>query len=302
VLVYGNINIDITLYVEELPRPGLETLASRILRSGGGSAANTAVALSRLGVPASILGCVGTDTGGREALKDLEIEGVDTTHVKRADAPTGRVYVIVDARGERTMIAFRGANNLMSPDTIDADAVTRALWVHVSGGKRDVGLEILELASKAGIPTSYDPGRAAYGAPKYEIAPLLERTDVLLVNELELNALRSRSLPLPGIVVVKLGARGSKILVNSDVISAPAFNVRVIDTTGAGDAFNAGFIAGLSYGLSLNETLIFANAVAAMKVAKEGARSSPALKEVIAFLQRSGHRDLARRILSIGVP
>ena len=301
-LVYGNINIDITLYVKELPRPGSETLASRILKSGGGSAANTAVALSRLGVPARIIGCVGTDTEGEDALEDLRSEGVDTTHVKRTSAPTGRVYVMVDAHGERTMIAFRGANNLLAPSSVDADAVMRALWVHVSGGKRDVGLAILKLASKAGIPTSYDPGRAAYGAPEDELAPLLGRVDVLLVNELELNALQSRNLPLPGLVVVKRGAKGSEVLVDGDVISAPAFKVRVTDTTGAGDAFNAGFIAGLSYGLSLYETLVFANAVAAIKVTREGARSSPILKEVIRFLRRGGYHDLAERILSIGAP
>ncbi len=300
VLVYGNINVDVTLFVESLPEPGSETEAHALRVGGGGSAANTAVALARLGIPAAMLGCVGNDEEGRAALKSLVKEGVDVSLVRKVSAPTGRVFVVVDARGERTMIALRGANTMLSPEDLSSTFLERVTWVHVSGGRLDVGRKLLEMACEACIPSSYDPGSAAYRAPVEAVRPLIERAGVLLVNETEYGALKRRSIEPSGIVVVKRGAKGSAILLDGEIIEVEAFRVRAVDTTGAGDAFNAGFLAGMLYGFELKECLILANAVAAIKVTREGARASPSIMETAVFLGNAGYRTLAEKLLSIG--
>ena len=296
-IVYGNLNIDIVVYVKTLPERGTEIEADEVYEGGGGSAANTAVALAKLGVPTCLLACYGNDLLGKFALKELKEEGVDTSLMKKIDVPTGRVYIIVDSYGERTMIAFRGANDAATFEILENERAERAFWIHVSGGRRDIGLKLLELAKRARIPSSYDPGSAAYRAPETELRPLLEFAGLLLVNEKELESLKRRNLPVPELIILKRGSKGAAILINNEVIEVPGFKVNVVDTTGAGDAFNAGLLAGLSYGLELPEAVILANATAALKITRKGARASPTLNEVCAFLAERGFEDIEQKLL-----
>jgi len=297
VIVYGNLNVDIVVYVETIPERGTEIEAREVHEGGGGSAANTAVALAKLGVPTCLLACYGNDLLGRFALDDLKREGVNTSLMRRVDVPTGRVYIVVDRYGERTMIAFRGANNAATPEILKDKRIEQALWIHVSGGKRDIGLKLLELADRAGIPNSYDPGSAAYRACEEELKLLLKYTHLLLVNEKELDSLKKRNLPIPELVVLKRGSKGAAILAGGEVIEVPGFKVDVVDTTGAGDAFNAGLLAGLSYGLELSEAVVLANATAALKITRKGARASPTLSEVCAFLAENEFEDIEQKLL-----
>ena len=295
VAVFGNINIDTLILVEELPQKSLESNAMSFSVSGGGSAANTAVALARLGVPSIMLGAVGEDLEAEIAIKELDRENVITKYIQRVRGErTGRVWVLIDKSGERTMIAYRGANIKIKKEF--NEALIHSVWLHIGGGLLETALEVAAAAEKKGIPVSYDPGSAAYLAPQRLLSKIIEKSNLVILNEFEYKSLIKRNIRLSQLFIVKKGAKGSEAVVDGEKIHAEGFKVKVKDSTGAGDAFNAAFIAALLSNFELKEALIFANAAAAIKVSRLGARSSPSLEEVVEFLEKEGYGKLAMKV------
>ncbi|MCS7104665.1 MAG: carbohydrate kinase family protein [Thermofilaceae archaeon] len=303
-LSVGNANVDLLLYVEEPPACGAQVEACLFEKRPGGAASNFAVAAAKLGVSSSILCCVGSDSEGDWLLRELEACGVETSLVAHVEAPTGFVVIVVDKRGERSMIAFRGANALLAQAVRSLNSSLKADWVHVASVKPDTAEAALAIAKSLGCNTSYDPGSLVAKVGLRQLEDVFRFVDVLFLNEFEAATLMAvdyeemdhvfEKVP---VTVVKMGSKGSRAAAEGCWIEAPAFPVEAVDTTGAGDAFDAGFVFAYASGLSLREALIFANACGALKVTRRGSQASPSLSEVINFLKERGFEALASKLL-----
>ncbi len=302
-LAVGNINYDYLIYSREPPRVDSRIEAYRFLIEAGGSACNFAVSVVKLGVKCGVLGCVGDD--GDWLLNKLRERGVDTSTILKVEGEaSGRVFVIVDKNGGRTMIAYKGANRHLEPEVVKSIDIKKYKHVHVSGREASIVEEINMLTrEKAEITLSYDPGSTIVRKYPRLVLKSLKRVDYLFVNKEEYDCLlkENRIEDIGEVfeqsdrlkyIFVKRGGAGALALCRDGEISVPAFKVDVVDTTGAGDVFNAGVLVGLKKGLKLRDALLLGNAVAALKITREGAQSSPTLEEVKFFLEERGYGDI----------
>lgn len=288
VISIGNINIDISFYVDKIPEIDYEVLADLGIFHGG-AAANFAVAASRLGLKVGIIGCVGNDYFGKKAIEELEKEGVITNFIKIVNEKlTGMVCVIVEKNGNRRMLAYRGANEYLEK-VIDevANEIPHCRYIQLCNVNKRVLTKVKEKIKEAKI--SLDPGGRVVELSLND----LEGIDLLLLNEVECKKLTNMNCKegayllskYVDIIVVKMGEKGAYLFDGNKEIEIPAIKVNVIDTTGAGDAFNAGFITGLIRGLSLEECLHWGIATASLKIQKKGARNGlPNINELMKFL------------------
>ena len=302
-LVVGDVQPDLTL------RPG----GSAPVMSGGGTAANTAVALARLGVAVTFVGAVGDDWSGRGVLADLRREGIDTTPcVVVRDEPTPLVIALVGPDGEPTLHRWppdRGADWHLRPDDVAPALVHAAGWLHASGicltasPAREAVLQAMALARGAGIPVSFDMNfraerRADDPGLQPAFAAAIAACDVLFGHGEEelmvwsgLPSVAAAAQALCGgrrTVVARLGGRGVLVCSPAGVWSAPAFPTTVVDATGGGDAFNGAFIAATRAGASTRDAARSGLAAGALAVAREGARASPTRAALEAFLAARG--------------
>ncbi|MFB6270518.1 MAG: carbohydrate kinase family protein [Halobacterium sp.] len=291
VVAAGHVNWDVTLRVEALPEPDGEARIVSQRRSGGGSAANAAVALAGFDVDTGIVGSVGDDENGLLARRELDRVGVDLRGLRVVEgAETSVKYLVVDGDGEVMVLGNDGANEAVAPADVDADYVQAADHVHLTSQRPDTAARLAELASEAGATVSFDPGRRLN---ERDYAATIERTDVLFVNDREALELLEEGAAYPEsevsgrVVVVKHGAEGATVHTPEASYQHPGFDVEPVDTTGAGDAFAAGFIATfLDAPEDYERALEFANACGALAAQAEGARTAPTHPEVEAFLDR----------------
>lgn len=307
VLVVGDANVDIEIRLPPEHRP--ETHANPEPRMfGGGSAANTAAALARLGVATGFAGSVGDDSFGRFAVTDLEAARVDTTAISVAtDLPTVAVIAVVQSDGDRLIYVWPpvgGAHGALAPSDA-VNAVGGAEWLHVSGiclrvsPSREAVLAAMKAARNRGIPVSFDLNLRLEnwgwdGGFRETVEAAVERSDVVLgAASDEVGALTGIDDPtaaataLAGgdrLVVTRLGAAGAVACSAVGVFVEPGFAVSMADSVGAGDAFNAGFIAARIRGSAIAESLRWGNAVAALTIMRPGARSTPSMHEVEGLL------------------
>lgn len=308
VVVIGDANVDMEI---RLPRQASATHANPEPRLfGGGSAANTAAAVARLEVECRFVGTVGDDEYGRLAVASLAEVGVDT-HALTAVAgmPTVMVLVVVAPDGERLIYVWPpqgGAHSALTIEQADG-AMADAEWVHVSGlclrvrPAREALLSTMERANNAGVPVSFDLNLRLENwgwdnGFREVVEQAVDRADVVMGAALdEIVPLAGLSDPVEAatalagdgrLVIARLGPAGSVACSRSGVVHVPGFEVDVVDTVGAGDAFNAGFIAARLRNGDIGEALRWGNAVAALAVAQPGARSSPTLAETEALLAR----------------
>jgi len=277
VIVVGSINTDLVVVGERLPAAGETVSGGRFSQHGGGKGANAAVAAARLGAHVSMVGAVGRDPFGDEALELLRSEGVDTGWVARADAPTGVALITVDAAGENQIAVASGANA-----EVGAEAVERALRAACPGvvlTNHEIPLEArLAAARAASGPVVLNP------APAREIPDELNALGPILTpnagEAAELTgehdpeaAARALAERTGAPALVTLGPQGALCASNgSDTFLAPAPRVTPVDTTGAGDAFNGALAVALAEGLELRDAVAFAVAAAALSTRAEGAR------------------------------
>lgn len=285
VLAVGNINVDLSFFVDQMPKADDEVTARDYSVFSGGSAANFAVGTARLGLNTGIVGCVGEDNYGLESIAALQRERVSTDFVALSKGKnTGIVCVIVDSKGARRMIAYRGANADLGD--VVAGGLPEAKVVQLSNVNKEILWTVLKM--RAGT-VALDPG----GESKHLKLKDLEGVDFLLLNDLECRNITGMGyregsevlLRKAGTVVVKLGKRG--VYVRSAVTAhlVPALKVDAVDTTGAGDAFDAGFIAGINDNLTPKEASLWGVGEAAIKIMKKGARTGlPTKEELLKFL------------------
>lgn len=298
----GNLNYDIYIKTPELPGLDQSVDAVDIYMGGGGSAANFAVAITRMGHKARFLGSVGDDVIGDIILKELAAAEVDVSFVKRVSgARSGIVVVIVQPDGGKRMIAYRGANMGLSPDDINEVSLAGVDHVHVASGRVELILKAKEIARRLGKTISVDGGTALARKGLDVVSKALSGVDVVFMNQAEAKLLASSSDHRAAIdviaksisakeIVVTLGDRGAMTVSDGEFIYVDAFRLQPVDTTGAGDTFAAAYVAAKLAGLSLYERLLFANAAASIKVTRPGARSSPRFAEVVEFLKSLGYR------------
>ena len=277
VVAVGKLVADVVLWLDaELVRGGQVRVRRTI--TAGGAPANVAAGLARLGVPVRLAGWAGADLLADGLLAGLRERGVDVAVVRRGSAPVGTVLVHPD--GERTLLADAGEGGLEAPD-LDPAWFAGASVVHLDGydllpGRwPDVVATAAVRAREAGAAVSVDVAAAnrieAFGAIAY--ADLLRRLrpDLLLCNDREAAVLGDVAALAP-LVVVHAGAGPTRVLAAGQELAVPVPPTAVVDTTGAGDAFAAGLLAGWHRGASVREAVEPAHAAAAAVVTVPGAQ------------------------------
>jgi len=322
IVALGDINVDIIAHFSSYPGKGEDALARSTEFHCGGSAANTAMALSRMGLGVVLISRVGPDSLALKALNSLSEAGVMSSGLQRDPAAmTGLMYVIVTPDGERTILGHRGANVLTDPEQVSEQAIREARLFHLSGyalladPQRSAAFLALEMACRHGLMISLDPGMSVPQAALDEMRALLPVLDIFLPSLPEAQALTGvdspgechRALVAAGVRVValKLGEQGCLIGGAEGFAHVPGFAVEARDSTGAGDFFAAGIIAGWLGGLDWRSAAVLGNAMGAMAAARVGAgASAPQARDVLALLrdpdQASGHGrrvEAVRRVI-----
>jgi sugar/nucleoside kinase (ribokinase family) len=267
---------------------GTTTWVDSIEQNLGGNGANTAYTLGKLGVPVRLLGMVGQDPFGEQALSILESGGVDLSFVGRSKAATATSLCPVNSAGNRLFMHRVGSSAEVFPEPVEFTPAMLAGMSHFHLANvfalpqmRRRAPESLRNAREAGLTTSLDTGWDAQGRWLEDIAGCLPYIDLLFLNQDEARMVSGSADPGEaarrmqalgaGDVVIKLGAEGCAVFTASGVTRFGGFQVEVVDTTGAGDCFVGGFLAALSEGCGYPDAARFANAVGALSVQKLGA-------------------------------
>ena len=295
VITAGHVNWDVTLRVDALPRPDGEARIDSQRRSGGGSAANVAVALAGMEFDTGLVGSVGDDETGEFARRGLVAAGVDCSRLLEVEArETTTKYLIVDEDGEVMVLGNEGANEAVTPADVDPEYVTDADHLHLTSQRPDTAAELARTATEAGVSVSFDPGRRL---AERDFGEALAYSDVVFLNDREARTILDSDLEHPSselhgrVVVIKHGEAGAQVDTPEASFDHPGFDAEAVDTTGAGDAFAAGFLAVLlreggvvDPAADYERALEFANACGALAAMEEGARTAPSFEDVEAFL------------------
>jgi ribokinase len=298
----GDINVDIISPVSRLPRRGKQVVVSDIQVHGGGCAANFAFACAKLGVDVKLFGRVGDDIFGEYVMDLLKNGGVDVSGVK-ISRRTGATIALVQGV-ERSFISYRGENAEFSLKDFNLGEVEGDL-VHLPSfflleKMQPYYSEILEnIDVEKSFDTGWDPG--GWKSEKIEkVRSLLPKVDLFFPNLSEAEKIMGVKGPLSRseeeklalryldmgvkVVVITMGERGCIVASNGGVMRVPAYEVEAVDTTGAGDVFNAGFVVGYLKGEDLKTCAEFGSAAAAISVTGFGWSRYPTFSEVESFL------------------
>jgi ribokinase len=272
VICAGHVNWDVTLHVDDLPAADGEARVREVQTGGGGSAANVACGLVGLAVDAALLGSVGGDSNGMDARHELAAAGVDATGVQVVpDQPTAVKYIAVADDGEVMVFGCPGANEAFDTDALSVESIDCADHLHLTGQAPETARRLATLAGDLGLTVSVDPGRRIHDR---DFEPVLSMADIVFVNEQEADAV---VCDVGGVVVETYGPKGAEIVTSDGQrYSHPGFTADAVDTTGAGDAFAAGYLAAwLTDADADPETVLaVANACGALASETRGARSS----------------------------
>lgn len=304
--VIGSVNMDMVVRVDKFPKPGETRTGDSFSVVPGGKGANQAVALGRLGGSVAMAGCIGDDASGEAYISNFAANNVDTSALTCLNGETtGTAVIEVERAGENHIIVVPGANARC--DAAWLDKAVEAL------ADRDIFLFQLEIP----LETVYAAIRRLHAMGKtviFDPAPavrvpddVLACVDYITPNETELRIItgdmpedadmpaRMQALKNRGVgnVIAKTGADGAYALTNAGFVRAPGFKVKPVDTTAAGDTFNAGLARAISCGAEIENALIFANASAAISVTSAGAQGGmPTFDDVNAFLKARGYDEL----------
>ena len=282
-------------------RSFLSRHARLIVRSGGGSAANTVYALAKMGHRCGFVGRAGTDSEGDYLISELEQAGIDTSHITRT-GQSGTCFILVDRMGERTSIV--SANRGEETNTTDqqVDYMNSARFLHLSSLAGTTGLEIQKQAIKqVNVATSVDPG-ALYATRGYrELGQLISKSRILFCTEEEAELLGGRPWKQaahllmqlgPEVVAIKRSSKGSTVLFENEIVNVPARKTAVIDPTGAGDVYAAGFLTGILHALHYEKCAILANTLAAQSITGYGRSSYPDATFLSRFINEHQCKDV----------
>lgn len=307
IVVVGSSNTDLVIQVPHLPAPGETILGGKFVTAPGGKGANQAVGAARAGGRVTFIAKVGNDSFGRQALAGFRREGLDVSQIRRdAKNPSGVALIFVSAKGENSIAVADSANGRLAPRDISPAAIASAgiVVTQLETPLATVAAAV-RLAHAKSIPVILNP------APAQKLPDnLLAKVTYLTPNENECAILtgirpnggekaarRAADVLLSrgaGTVILTLGAGGAYVASRNLHALVPAFRVRAVDTTAAGDIFNGALAVALFEGKPILDAVLFANAAAALSVTKLGAQSSaPMRREIDQFLRArcpSGHR------------
>ena len=285
----GVITIDTIALVDKYPGEDERVLADQISRAGGGPAAVAAVALSRLGIKSAIVGTIGDDADGKEALRIFAQEGVDTSGISFGATPTAGSVIVASKEHSARAISTRQPVTQAAMNEAAKKLIAAAQWVHVD----HVGIKRLDeagISRGAGPQISFDAG---YGVETFDpiVVDLFVPTDrqmALRYPGVDLAvALENDSLKAGNTVVATQGSAGSAgFSPETGLVTAPGFKVDVTSTLGAGDVFHGALVAQLIQGHPLQEAMRRANAVAALSCrGLDGQSKIPTTTELDAYLE-----------------
>lgn len=283
---FGGLNVDKLFRVNKISAADEESFVIDFEEACGGSAANTMVGLARLGCKVGFIGRLADDKEGKTLLEDFRREGVDTTGITMAKhGRSGTVMGFVDEKGERALYVDPGVNDMIEFKEINKEYTFEAKFLHITsfiGQKPFQAQKKLTEILPPNVRLSLDPGEL-YARKRATLDPIIKRTFVLMPNAKELEMLTGTADSRKGaevllgkavkIVAVKLGSNGCYVTNGKESHVIKAFRVKVMDTTGAGDAFCAGFLYGLMLGKSLYECGKIGNFVASRCITRMGARA-----------------------------
>jgi len=296
IIVIGSSNTDMVIKTEKIPMPGETILGGTFLMNPGGKGANQAVAASRLGGKVTFIAKIGDDLFGNQTTGILKKEGIDTSYiVKDSELPSGIALITVDEEGENSIVVAPGSNHNLMVQDIDNDILT--------GDKFKVMLLQLEIplmtveyaaltAAESGIKVILNP------APAQKLHDYLLRhiwlitpdeseveilTGIKVHNQFSAEA-AATSLLKRGVknVIITMSAKGAFLKSEDFTEMFPGIQVKAVDTTGAGDVFNAALAVATAEGKGLRDAVIFANKAASICVTRMGAQASaPYRKEIL---------------------
>ncbi|MEM2098929.1 MAG: carbohydrate kinase family protein [Candidatus Bathyarchaeia archaeon] len=298
VIGFGALNVDKLFRVNKIAAAEEESFVEDHVEACGGSAANTIVALARLGCKVGFIGKVGNDREGTLLLEDFHREGVDIEGVIHvAHGRSGIVLGFVDRNGARALCVDPGVNDTIKLNEINVKYALQTRFLHLTSFVGDTSFQtqkkLLEILPES-VKVSFDPGTLYARRGLAQVEPIIRRTFVLMPNAGELAVLTGEkdyhkaADKLIGmgvrVVAVKLGGEGCYVTDGRERHLVEAFKVKVVDTTGAGDAFCAGFLYGLLNGKSLSECGRLGNFVASRCITKLGARTGLPYAKDLKFL------------------
>ncbi|MDR3222245.1 MAG: carbohydrate kinase family protein [Methanobrevibacter sp.] len=302
VVGFGALNLDIIYHVNEIAKHDEESYIKSKSISCGGSASNTIIGLSNFGIKTSYIGKIANDDEGEILEMSLMKNGVYLNNLIYADeGSSGKVIGFVDKKGNRALYVDSGVNDEIDISQINIQEVINSDMIHYTsfvGNSMHAQIELIDYLSKDTV-LSFDPGMIYVKKGFSTIEKILDRTNILLINEMELNILiksilnneldyfkdMAKYLHDKGIenVIVKRGEKGVYGINNDFEVELPANKVEVIDTTAAGDSFNAGFLYSYLNSYSLEKSLKIANWVASTSVTSIGTNGLPNLSQLKEF-------------------
>ena len=288
IVVVGSSNTDLVVRATRMPEAGETVMGEKFMMTAGGKGANQAVAARRLGGDVTFIAKVGCDMFGDKAIEGYAAEGLDTSTILRDEyAPSGVALITVDGNAENCIVVAPGANNKLSSSDIDS------MRSHIESAdylllQLEVPMDVVEHAASiaygAGVKVVLNPAPAATLSEH-----LLKQLDIITPNRTEIQLLTgvavtdlesaeraAKVLLDKGVqrVVVTLGSMGALVCDGVRFVHIPAHKVTPVDTTAAGDTFNAGLCVALCEGRSLSDAVRFATAASAIAVTRLGAQAS----------------------------
>ena len=286
ILVIGELNVDIILHnIDNFPEVGKEVLAQQMTLTLGSSSAIFASNISSLGASVAFLGKIGNDEFGDVVLRDLKKKNVDVSMIQIVDELSTGATIVLSVKEDRANITYPGAMDHLTINDISRDDLSKAKHIHFSsyfmqpGFRGDLG-KLFRLCKELGLTTSFDMQWDPYEKWDLNIEDVLPYVDLFFPNEKELLLLTGKSNIREAIdsikkhikiLAIKRGNQGSAVFYESNLKDMPPFlNEKVIDTTGAGDSFNAGFIFKYINGYNITECQKFGNLMGAVSTTAAG--------------------------------
>ena len=289
----GALNIDLIARVSRFPVADEEVAVQDLEISHGGSAANVAVGVSRLGYSSGFVGMVGSDQFGEMLIEDLKREGVDVSHLIRTEGNSGLVFAVINPAGERILYSSRGGALKFDRSLIPVDYIKEARFLHLTSIIAEKAIDTLEFASSVAcdnnIKVILDPGSILAEKGCKALSGILGNCYLITPSQIEANMLTGLEGKEAGIrlleygpkaVIITKGAEGCLLITKDLTREVPALRSKAVDTTGAGDSFVAGLISGLLENKGLEEATEFATLVASISVTRRGARTTPCREEI----------------------
>jgi ribokinase len=293
VVGFGALNLDKLFNVNMIVKEEEEGFVTGFKESAGGSAANTIVGLARLELRTGFIGKVASDNEGKFLLKDFRREKVDTSGVAVADeGRSGVVMGYINKKGSRALYVDPGVNDMIEFQDINLEYAAKTDFLHLSSfvGEQSFQAQKELLTKLPNVKVSLDPGALYARRGLRSLRPIVRRCNVMFPNAIETKVLTRKDYKEGAkafikegadIVAVKLGGSGCYVTDGKESLLVEPYNVDVVDTTGAGDAFCAGFLYGLIKGKDLYECGKLGNFVASRCILEMGARTGlPRLEDL----------------------